>query len=251
MKKMKLGQKATITTLVKNLINKKTEDKHASYVIENSNAHNSYITDADVYRVCPAIPQGEESYQRLGDSIKPKYLTIKGLVSLNRNLAKDNKPIYVDVYVLTLKKVKNWTGVRTSMGTDYPHFLRINGEDGTPTRAFTGALTDFAYKVNNKLFNVLYHKRMLISGEAIPSLSSGVAAPGSVEANLSTFKRYSAKIKCPATLDFETADTAVNHPTNWAPFLCIGYGYLDGSTGDASDTRIVHTAVSDLHYTDF
>lgn len=234
-------------TLVKNLLAKKTEDKFATHVVEDNVAHNSAIGSGDYYPIMPRLPIGDQSYQRLGDSVKPKYLTVRGYVTIDRNHTPDNRPIAVDIYALTSKRGKDYVSAQNSWGADYLNFLECNDDGGAmKTRAYTGAHNDMLYKVNKRVVNVVGHKRIILH----PYQITATAGATSIESAGKVVKVFTIKIKCPATLNFES-DRADNLPTNFTPWLSVGYQYVDGGPPDLANTRIVMNAVSEFHYTDF
>lgn len=241
-----MRQKATLGALIKNILAKKTEDKYVTSRVENFVFHNSGIGGGDCYRVCPQISQGDENYNRLGDSIKPKYLTITGVASIPRSQGINNAAILVDVFCLTMKEAKSWSNVNATFGSRVDAFLRLNDEGGTPTKSYDGSIMDPMYKVNDKLFRTLAHKRFQLNPIQVQPFTAGQV---SVEEAGHVAKRFTMKIKCPATLDYDTAGV---DPTNWAPFISVGYSYIDGSPPDAlTTTRVLMNVVSHLHYSDF
>ena len=81
--KMKDGTKAGVLALVKKMIAKDTENKFIGWKLEEDVIHNSPIGPADCVPVIQQIVTGTTAQQRIGDRVKPKYLTVKGVISFN------------------------------------------------------------------------------------------------------------------------------------------------------------------------
>lgn len=237
---MGLGTKATISTLVKNLINKKAETKYVSHTVEYQTAHNSAITAGDIIPIMPQVVQGDGDYERLGDSVKPLSLRLRGLLSMNRNAVDSNQVLLVRVLVLSAKAYKSTAGVSANTGTIFNNLLKPNDDTATSVGPWTGDQRQLSWPVNADAYKVHYDKVFRIA----PSTPEGI------EENPASYARWSCKIKTPANLDFDNASSA-NYPTNFAPFLAIGYCYADGTGPDLVATKIVSYANSYLKYKDF
>lgn len=248
--KSKKGSKAHLkktTQLVNKILNKKLETKLATYKVEDNVAHNSGIGPSDCYRICPALPNGDEMYQRLGDTVQPMKLVVNGYIAIDRNNAPDNRPLQVRVLALGMVQAKRFSTVQTTFATNYAHLLRINSETGTTVAQYTGNVQDNLYPINNREFRV-YGQRLL---DMTPNTleQAGAPAPGSVESGHMVVRHFRFVIPTPKTLKFED-ESGDNTPTNFAPFLSVGYQYMDGGGPDIIQTRIIVNAVSHLTYKD-
>lgn len=241
-KPMKPSAKASVMTLVKNLINKKAETKMASYVVENNTSHNSAIGSADIMRIVPHIANGDDDQQRLGDSIKPLSLKVKGLLSMNRlGTNVDNRVLLVRVIIAQSKSYKSEQALATASALVANSLLKPNYEGaGTASIPFTGQQTDLVAPINTDGYRVYHDKVYRLAC---------VSTDAAVEENPASYKRWSASIPLPASFDYDS--NSVLAPTNFAPFVAIGYAYADGTGPDIVNTRIISTVVSQLKYKDF
>lgn len=223
--------------VAKQVVRSQAETKFATAVVENSVAHNSAIGAGDLLPILPRIPQGTDDWQRVGDTIRPTKLTIRGTVGLDRNYLLDNKIILVRIVVLSSKATKNRVSTTSLFGTYSGELLHPNLDSGTQVKAFNGDLNDIHYPVNSDLFIVHYDKVHRIS----------LIKDGSVEENPTGMFRWKKSIKLPAKL---TYDVSQLDPNNFCPFYGIGYAYTDGTNPDTVATRIIANTDCTLFYKD-
>jgi len=238
---MKATQKASVMTLVKNLINKKSETKYVTRLPENNVGHNSAISAGDIIPITPLVAQGTEDYQRLGDSIKPISMVVRGHLSIRGGAAYTNKVLLARVMVLSAKSYKTDAAIVSNAAAIANSLLRPNYEGGPYVIQFGGATSDLYQPVNADAYRVHYDKII----EIAPS-----TADGGLEEQPASCKRWRAKIPLPATLNYDTT-TAGDEPTNFAPFLCVGYAFADGTSPDVLTTRLLSTNSCVLKYKDF
>lgn len=217
------------------MISRDAETKERGFILEQNVVHNAPISDADVIPIVGSIPEGTDSLTRLGDRIKPKSLTVRGIISTNPDYNPNNKPLIVSVYILSCKDRK--TNALVQAGAGLADLLKPN-IGGTEQVPFDGSTLRSTFPVNTEKFRVYYQKKLLL-------------APGSVTAGTRQFEalrwKYSFK-QLPASLTFDeaTGDDA----NNFAPFLVMGYSYADGTVGETLQTRIISNAFSQLRYED-
>lgn len=241
---MKKTTKATISKLVANVLNRKSETKMVSYLTHSNTVFNSGIDFGDVYRLLPQVANGDQPWQRLGDTIRPLSLKVRGVISSNRRYQSDNRVLLVRVMMLSMKAVKCWGDI-SAANFQSSRLLRKNDESGAETVAYTGSPSDPCYRINEELFTVHSDKTYELSpgkGSLDPVDTSREQQPAS------TF-RFSKTIKLPKVLKYD--DSKGNHPANFAPFICIGYSYADGTGPDVVDTRIIANVSTTLSYKDF
>lgn len=233
-----MRQQASVQTLVKHLINRKSETKYVSHTCENQTVHNSAITGGDIIPVLPSIPQGTTDYTRLGDSIRPISLKVKGLLSANRNAITDNKVLLARILVLSSKSNKSTTSLPT--GVIFNNMFKPNDDTATTVGPFTGDQRQLSWPVNTDAYRVHYDKVVRIA----PS------SPEGTEEQPASFVRWTAKVTCPAAFDYDNT-SAGDFPTNFAPFMAIGYAYADGTGPDTVTPKLVSYANSYLKFKDF
>lgn len=222
-------------TLMKRMIAKDAETKERGFILEQNTVHNAGITNADVVPIVGSIPEGTGSLERLGDRIKPKSLTVRGIISTNPAYNPDNKPMLVSIYILACKDKK--TNALVQADANMPILLKPN-IGGTEQVSFDGSTFRSTFPVNTEKFRVYYQKKLLL-------------APGSAAAGTRQFEclrwKYSFK-QLPASLTYDAATG--DDANNFAPFLVIGYSYADGTGGETLNTRVISNAFSQLRYED-
>jgi len=228
-----------IRKVAKQVVRSQSETKFATAVLENNVVHNSAIGSGDFLPILPRIPQGTDDWQRIGDTTRPTKLVIKGLVSMDRTYALDNKVLLVRIVVLSAKATKNRTSTTSLFGTYSGQLLHPNLDSGTQVKSFQGDQNDLHYPINTDNFIVHYDR--------IHRIAMVAADGGSLEENPAGYFRWSKVIKCPAKL---TYDAGSSDPNNFCPFYGIGYAYADGTSPDTVTTRIVSNSDCTLYFKD-
>jgi len=236
---MRDTQKAQTLALVKRMISKDTENKSVGFIVENAVAHNSSIGPSDCSPLVGEIPQGVDQFNRIGDKIKPKSLTIRGTLALNGGITGGytQVPLRVRVLVLAQKDIK--VGAQIQSGSvDTSHLLEPNIAVANEVD-FSGATVNALFPVNKDLFRVYYDKTFTLCGPE----------PEGVEAINRFTASWSYRFKqLPSSFAFDNGNG--DWVNNFAPFLCIGYSYPDGSSPDSLTRRLISTAYARLEYED-
>lgn len=223
----------------KQAVKQAAETKFATANLETNIPHNSAIGSADLLPILPRIPQGTDDWQRVGDTIRPTRLTIRGVVSMDRNYSTDNKVVLVRIVVLSAKATKNRTATTSLFGTFASQLLHPNLDGGIQVCGFDGDTNDINYPVNTDAFVVHYDK--------VHRIAMVAADGGSLEENPAGYFRWKKSIKLPAKL---TYDPGQLDPNNFCPFYGIGYAYADGTGPDSVTTRIIANTDCTLYYKD-
>jgi len=236
---MRDGQKAQMLSLVKKMIARGSENKSVGYVVEDAVTHNSAITSADCEPLVGQIGQGTDSFNRIGDKIRPKSLVVRGTLALNGGISGGftRVPLQVRVLILTAKDVKVGSQVLAS-SIDTGNLLEPNIAAANETD-YSGSTINALYPVNRDAFRVYYDKTFTLCGPE----AEGVEAVTKFCATWS----YRFK-KLPATLTFDNGNG--DWANNFAPFVAIGYSYPDGSSPDSVSRRLVSTVFSKLEFED-
>jgi len=217
------------------MIGKEAENKTRGFNVEQNVLHNAAIGDGDVVPILGSIPEGTSSNERLGDRVRPKSLTVRGVIGLNPDYNPNNKPMIISVYVLSCKDKK--TNALVTAGAGLADLLKPN-IGGTEQVPWDGSTMRSTYPVNSEKFKVHYAKQFRI-------------APGSLAGGTREFDyvkwKYSFK-SLPASLTWDegTGDDC----NNFAPFLAIGWCYTDGTAGTITEQRLTSCCFSQLSYED-
>lgn len=204
---------------------------------------------AEIYALLPPIQEGPDSWNRIGDYIAP----VKARIDLDLLVRGDPNAntfdYMVHVFLLTSKSVKNLANYTAIPIT----FLLDNGQGSAAP--FDGTAKNSQMPIDRKEFNVIHHKKIrlctpqgLNNGGNIVS-TNGMAAVTAGN-GMNGYGRLSLSWKPPKKLSYNLGSD--EYPTNYAPFLCIGWvqnSQLANSTPDTITTCMV-TARTHLWYKD-
>lgn len=228
--------------MVKRMIGRRIENKMCSHApFSAGTSFNSTITSGDVYPVLPHVQAGNEDCNRLGSSIQPKGLYVKGELGLNGNTQANNKPIVARVMILSQRNIRSESEIALF---DWGSLLKSNDDvaavsSSIPYNSFDSNI----YPVNKDSFTVHYDKKFYLT----PVASEG----SSQEVRAGQHKFFSCKIKCPKNLIWDdSAKVNSLFCTNFCPFIVIGYQYADDQGGDTVMTRVIANCRSFLYFED-
>lgn len=213
---------------VKRAMIRTAETKYVS--AQQDLSFNSSISSAsECYAVCPAVTQGVDDYQRLGDKIRGKYLIIKGKLQYN-NAYLDTAgtqfipPATCRVMILSQNNVKTSADVSR---VDTSHLLKDNVGTGT-ARAYTGGQFDNLAPINRDLFRVHMDRKIKLNwiNHQVVLTDTGVSISHDVGNDRT--KYFYCKIPINRNMKFD--DGTGNYPNSFAPFLCFGAVCDDGAS---------------------
>lgn len=225
-----------VARIAKRVVSRRLEDKHAVFQVVD-NPFNSAITlPGDAQPVVKAIPQGSGEANRQGDQIKPKYLKVTGVVTLDPPPGygptdPQNNPLMVRIMCVSQNNIKYGD-------TSTLNFVSLLRDTGGAVHAFNGQRTDCLLPINTDLFRVYFDRKVVLRPVVEATTES---------TNKSTYM-YSFKIKCPAHFKFDSS--IGDYPNNWAAFMLCGYAYMNGAPPDAVKQVIHHSVRSHLIYED-
>lgn len=228
-----------VKRVVKSQISRHLENRVIGYAVETNVQHNSAVGPADPQPLIPQITKGDESFNREGDRLKPKSLTVKGLISIAPGDLTNvqQKDLYVRVMILSQKNLKTGAAVLAG-GVDTAHLLRPN-YPLLPQTNYGGNSLDVITPINRDLYRVYMDKTFKLSQVVDGSLDE-----------VTRFSRtwsYSFK-KLPASCTFDQGNG--DWINNFAPFLAIGYAYSDGTAPDVVTTRVISQCFSQFTFED-
>lgn len=232
--------KKAVADVAKSVLSRAAENKVIASLVEENVQHNFPIGPADCEPLVPEISQGPMANQRIGDRVKPKRLTVKGVVSLNPQQGwAAQGDIYGRLLILAQKDVK--LGSQVLAGSiDTSHLLRpalvTSATDEAP---FNGNTAELMYPVNTEKFRVYMDK----------TFKFAITKEDAVENMMRYSHRWSYTFKSlPASLTFDEGNG--DWPNNFAPFVCIGFAYSDGQTPETIQTKFITNTYAHLEYED-
>lgn len=215
--------------MVTKIVKRQEETKAIGAIVENAVQHNAQISNADIVPLLPSITQGTASSQRVGDKIAPVNLRVNGATSLNDyGQGFIGQPLTVRVMVLAAKSIKDGT----LLASQAPMNQLL--DNGGSSAAWDGSTARSLFRINTDLFQVL--------GSRTFKLGDTTA-----ENTRSMTKRWAFNVKCPKSLLYTTGNI---NPSNFAPFLAVGWCRDDGVTPGITELSIVNTANTLLTFKD-
>lgn len=241
------------------VIHDQAEDKMAYYT-NNSTAlemFNSGISfSSDLKQVLPTISQGDGDNARTADQIHAKRLSIRGHIKLNPKQqagAVSNEPkisnVVARLMVLSNKVANNYDLAVNQSNMVANSLLKKGGT----TVGFTGILSDINAPINTDLFTVHHDKVFYLTQDYVFTPSSSAPFENSAVAIdiKNTVKFFNINLKCKnKLLKYDSSASGSLLPTNYGPFLVLGYAYLDGTTPDVAATNLGMQYISTLTYED-
>lgn len=247
--KKKYGLSKTEKSEVVAMLHAGREDRQAS---TNTGliAHNSAITQADLIRVIPSIPQGTLEGQRVGNEITAKRLHVQGLVNLLFDPSASRSKIGIRVMIFSVKGIANAEVARANSGDWITALLR----DGTNVRPFNGAIRDYFLPHNSDLITMHAERRFTLTQ---PFLWNTGLSPASTTVPIQeqyATKFWKATIKVKGKRLKFSADAAGQpsevFPNNYGCLMAVGYCKLDGSASDVLSTGLSMQTSAQIYYED-
>ena len=232
---------------VKQIVMKNTETKQATLQY-NTTAFNSGINGpGDQMQVLPPVGVGTSQYQRIGASIKPIKLVIRGFIQYKTDNNAGARMIGVRQFCYSDKTVSSY-GTNTLAGSNF-QLLDI----GSSSQNFTGTSLNYNTPHNKDQFRFYSdRKHVIMKPYGLTNTLSPSATTELTSVDKSMYKSFIITIpasKMPANLKYDDTNS-ISQPVNFAPFLSVGYCDLLGYTGDTTNTQILTTWVSTLYYKD-
>lgn len=239
---------APVRTYVNRLISRNEETKFVStqYALTSFNSGINAI--GDLVTVLPPIQQGLTQSTRIGNSIRPIKMVITGYVIYNASALsalQDARMLGARLFCFQDKSTRSYTN---SSVLNY-NLLDIGGTSNN----FTGSALNYCQPHNNDLFTFFADKKMKIlkpfgyTNNAVPSSSSAIT--GMDNSMYQPFRIVLTKKHLPAVLHYDQNNN-VSYPTNFAPFLALGYCDFFNVAPDTTTTQLSMEFVSTLYYKD-
>jgi len=202
---------------------------------------------AEIYPVLPSVPKNTTdsitAFGRLGDKIKPLSLMVHGSIALS---TASYRRVRVRVMFLTAKSIKN---AAQKANIDIIHLINDGRTDGGTQ--FDGTVEKRDFPVNTNKFTVLSDRSYNLFQAGAVSVGDPLLLPGETfptfnnyDDNISSVKTFKLSLPVPATLQYSVSTS--DDPTNYYPFVVIGYTYLDGNAAPTSTPTEITACISSL-----
>ena len=242
-----------VKTIVAKAFSKKIENK---LIMENGKANTIVggdytpteyilprIDTTSTYPLLPKLNTGTEPYERVGGSISPKALKLRGTIFFTFDALGNNslsKCLDLRLMVVTNKSQRSMPDLLANAGNQYTDTLLWNGQAGDSTDYKGCAPYYNQMPINRKSWNVIEDRIIHLR----KGLGSSVIG-GAGETFMSSQRSYTFEIvltakDLPSTLKYDGGFGTI-YPTNFAPVFYIGFVDVQGSTpigNTASDKAV-------------
>lgn len=234
--------KKPLRKLIQSVINKNLEDKFAYKSSIDVNYNSGINSQADLVSVMPSINIGTADSSRVGAQLHGKSLLVQGhmITNLTNNSYSDVR-LGIRMMIVSPKGYIGYEPAFNSATTWLNYLLKRGGS----TLAFTGLVADLYSPINSDAITVHYDKTFFMTVPYAPAGVSGMVMP------TGTTKFF--KIYLPVKNKLLKYDAAINNgltPTNYNPFLIVGYSHLDASIPDTVQTQVNVSFTSQFKYQD-
>ena len=241
------ARKPPLAKLVKSIVARNLETKIAvnSYGLTN---FNSAITGAgDYIAVLPQVFAGSTQNGRIGGSINPIKLVIRGYMVYKTDAIASARMIGTRMFCFSDRAVSCYP-TAISAGPNFQ--LLDNG--GAPVN-YTGSAINYCTPHNVDLFKWYADKKHTMQKPyGLTNTLSPTATTDITGMDRSLYKPFTITIpasKMPSTLKYDEV-LSTGYPVNFAPYLAVGYSDLLGYTADTVVTQIGMEFVATLYYKD-
>jgi len=204
--------------------------------------YNSGISaNTEMNNVMPPVPSGVTASDRIGDSIRPVKLVIRGVMSYNTEGISNANLIMSRLFLVQQKGIRdnnNKSGVSTNL-------LQF----GATNRTFIGDLLDITRPQNTDLFTFFADRKHTFMKPL--GLSNASTANSMSDVDKSLVKYFTITLtqkQLPAVLKYSGSSST--YPTNFLPLICLGYAYASNYSPDTASTQIGMSYTSTLYYKD-
>lgn len=235
-----------IKTYVRKTINRNEETKLTSVTAGFTGYNSSISSTGDLVTCLPPVGQGTGQSQRIGQSIKPLKLVIRGYVVYAADSGLNARMLGGRLFCLSDKTVSNY-GVATSAGANY-NLLDVGGTSTT----FDGTVARYEYPHNTDQFKFYADRKFkMLKPWGYTNLGSS-STNAIVSMHSSLYKPFTITLtqkQLPATLRYDQ-QLNVNFPVNFAPYIALGYCDLLSYPADTVVTQMGMTFTSTLYFKD-
>lgn len=243
--KKKVSVPLAVKSYVKSAIHRTAETKIAS-TTQSINTYNSGITSSsDFLKLLPVITQGVAQNSRVGSEIKPIKLVVRGYLVYNSYANANATMLGPRVFLMQQKQIRSYANGITNFD------LLDLGGDGIN---FTGAALDFVSPHNKDAFYFYADKKTkMLKPYGYTGTISSSTMMTDIPSNL--FYPFTVTIKpgsngFPSLLKYDNNSGSNQYPTNFAPYLAMGYCNLLNFSPDVVDAQVSMEFVSTLYYED-
>nr|DAF46520.1 MAG TPA: Capsid protein [virus sp. ctjzo7] len=253
--KMPVKFRKAITTVVNRQIHAKLENKYAALTIAPTQIP-AVIGDFqinNVLNIMPSIQRGTLPSQRIGMKISPRYMEIRGWLTLDMNdTLQDYDRVCVRLILGRPKKYPLYPQAASEVtGSPYTNWSSELINYGAGAARFAGTLEALQSPVNSGVFTTMAERRMTITRPRF--YDAPLVGSDSFRYSGNSTRFFRIRVKCPKTFIYRTPEGNDPFPNNFNPVLLAGYSLLNGSTPaepDVSPRPVTISYTTRLTYED-
>lgn len=209
-KKKATGKKptASFSRKVKKVITSFAEHKHKTWDLMNGYLIDAGIDFTDITPLPIMLVQGDASYQRDGNRVRPVKCYIKGRLTFTQGLV--TASITADLFVLNHRQIKSFTGIIANAG-GIANTLLDNGQGSDVP--YDGTMMTSQLLTNTDDQTVISRRQVTLNQDDFRFLDG------------KSYYDFVIPVPIPAVLIYDDTN---NYPSNFAPYMAIGWHYANG-----------------------
>lgn len=241
-----------VAKIAQKILDKNIEDKimyHSTGDAVLLNFNSIISSTSDYIQIIPNCIESVDENGRIGDKITINRFNVNGYIRFNPALGAMSLSspgvcqVGIRMMILSLKKSSSWDLV-TSSANPLLNLLRRGGT----TVGYSGQIADLYNPINTDLFTVHHDKKFYMS-QTFTGQSTAVGFYNTDISNQIKFFNFTMKCK-KKVLCYDDGTNSGLLPTNYAPFMLIGYSYLNGQTADTVSANLGAQIQASLYYQD-
>lgn len=236
-KKVSFRYRKALTKIVDKRIHRNVENKYAAFEQRPTNipAYIGSIQATNLTQVVPPIALGVNGNARVGRKVTPRYLEIKGWVTLDMNdTAQDYDRVAVRLMLVTPKQFPLYPDaiqqISSSPGVNWTDQMM---DYGTSVGPYLGTLGALQSRCNKGVVTV--HAQRFLTLSRPRFYDAPLTGSDSFRYSGNSTRFFKIKVRCPKVFKYKTITENDLYPQNFNPVLCTGYSLLNGATPGIPD----------------
>lgn len=238
---------ASIKSFVSRSIQRNEETKISTNQYGLTNFNSGINSSSDLITVLPVCVQGTGQNNRIGNKIRPIRLEITGYVIYQSNALTSNQD--ARMIGARLFCFQDKTSKAYSNNIYNYQLLNLGGTSSN----YTGTALNFVAPHNNDQFRFFADKKMKFlkpfgfTNNTTPSASNAIT--GMDSSMFHPFKIVLTQKQLPALLCYDATDDG-NFPTNFSPYIALGYSDLLNYSADITSVQLAMEFNATMYYKD-
>ena len=245
-KKVSYKYRKALTKIVDRRIHQKMENKYAAVTLPATQIP-AIIGNFQVINILPIMPtivRGTGPMNRIGTKISPRWMEIRGWLTLDMNdTDQDYDRVCVRLILGKPKKFPLYPEAATEVTSNpYSNWSSELINYGGGSAAFGGTLDSLQSPVNAGVFTVMAERRITLTRPRF--YDAPLVGSDSFRYSGNSTRFFRIRVKCPKTIMYRTPEGNDPYPSNFNPVLCAGYSLLNGATPAAPDVAPKPVSIS-------